>query len=122
MNINPKDSLALAGLKYLATQGVGFVFLALLGYAIYVQVPNLAEQHAVFIDRQGKFFAQQLSEISKANEHAAEMRTEAIARVLDEYRQDEKHDLQLLVSVLKRADLTPRELSEAIQEAADSAK
>lgn len=101
-------------------QGVGWVFLGAILWAIYVQAPAIIEKLEVSRQTQANHFAESVKEVLKMDVEAANIRTKSVNDALEAFRMDEREDRRLFVEILKRSDLTPQELQDAIEAATDS--
>lgn len=103
--------------KVVATQGVGWLFLGAIMYGIYVIGPEIMRENRNVVIELSREFAQDMHNISVQQREAAVARNETLDGTLEAFRADEREDRRLFVEILKRSDLTPQELQEAIDAA-----
>jgi hypothetical protein len=98
-------------------EGGVIILLAGVLYGMYVLVPDVAKMNIDAYHSLADEFKTELLEITKIQLQTAQTRQAALDTALDAIRDDEKEDRRLFVEILKRSDLTPQELQEAIEEA-----
>ena len=119
--MSPESFLSSKGMsvfKELLTPMIGWVLLSAILYHLGFVAPQMIDRLDDSRHQQFMEFSEKLNRIAETNLTAAKTRDATITTILEGYRKDEQEDRRLFVEILRRSDLTPTELREAIDAAA----
>lgn len=116
----PTAGWAKVASRFIETQAVGvigWIFSGAVLWQLSVIAPALVERGITEMKSQAQAFADNLEKVARNNLEAAKSREAATEMVLAEFRRDEAEDRRLFVELLRRAELTPESIEEAVRAA-----